>query len=430
MKKLVLIMMIICLLPINSYGQIKEFMLENGLKVIIIEDNKAPVVTFQIWYKVGARNESAFPNGISHMLEHMMFKGTKQYGPNVLSSTVSRNGGVDNAFTTKDYTVYFQTLPADRINISLDFESDRMRNLLLNNKEIDSEKQVVIEERRLRTEDNPQSLLFEEVNAAAFKAHPYHNPVIGWMSSIEAINIFDLDFYYHTYYSPDNAFIIVVGDVDSDILMPSIKKSFQNISSTMRKTKTPPKEPEQNGERRLILKKKAELPFILMAFHVPSVPNEDSYALEVMVGVLEGKSGRFYKDIIEQGSAINAFVSYDSLSPDPYLLHIGGSVGQGKDIRILEAAFDKEIKRLQSELISPNDIQKVINQIEAAFIKEQDSTFSLGYTTGEFEILGDYKLKDTYLDSIKKVTPNDVKRVAIKYLTDENKTVGVLVPIK
>ncbi|MBF0473762.1 MAG: insulinase family protein [Nitrospirae bacterium] len=422
--------MITLLLPAISYALTNEYTLDNGLKVIIIEQHKAPVVTFQIWYKVGARNESTYPTGISHMLEHMMFKGTKRYGANVLSTTVSRNGGVDNAFTTKDYTVYYETLPADRINISLQFESDRMRGLLLDEKELVSEKQVVIEERRMRTEDNPQNSLNEEVNAAAFKAHPYHNPVIGWMSDIESYKRDDLYEYYQAFYSPNNAFIIVVGDVNSKALISDIKKNFGDIQNIPRKYKTPAKEPAQNGERRVILKKKAELPYMLMAYHVPSMPNEDSYALDVMTGVLEGKSGRLYKDIIKKGIAVNAFTSYDSLSPDPDLLALGGSVGQGQDIKKLETALNAEVKRLQTELTAKEDIQKVINQIEASFIKEQDSSFSLGMTTGGFEILGDYKLKDVYIENIKKVTPEDVKRVAVKYLTVENKTVGVLEPIK
>lgn len=305
-----------------------------------------------------------------------------------------------------------------------------MKNLLLDEKELTSEKQVVIEERRMRTEDNPQNSLMEEVNAAAFKAHPYHNPVIGWMSDIETYTRNDLNEYYQSFYSPNNAFIIIVGDVRSDTMIEAVKKAFGDIPRSVIRYKAPTKEPAQNGERRVILRKKAELPYMLMAFHVPSVPNEDSYALEVLAGILEGKSGRFYKDIVEKGVAIEAFSSYDSLSPDPYLLYLGGAVPQGKDIKELETAINNEIKRLKTELPSILEIQKVINQIEASFIKEQDSSFSLGMTIGAFEILGNYKLKDTYLAGIKKVTPENVMRAAQKYLRDENKTVGILEPIK
>jgi len=434
MNKIILLVMIALLLPVYSYAQqgikVNDYTLDNGLKVIIIEEHKAPVATFQIWYKVGARNESSYVTGVSHMLEHMMFKGTKKYAANVLSTTVSRNGGIDNAFTTKNYTVYYETLPSDRINIALQFESERMRGLLLDDKELASEKQVVIEERRMRTDDNPQNLLSEEVYAAAFKAHPYHNPVIGWMSDIESYKRSDLMEYYQAFYSPDNAFVIIAGDVNSAALIGDIKKSFGEISNVPRKYKTPASEPAQNGERRVVLRKKAELPYMLMAFHAPSAPNADSYALDVLAGILEGKSGRFYRDIIEKGIAVNADTQYDSLSPDPDLLAFGGSVGQGQDIKNLEAAFNQEIKRLKTELTSGSDIQKVINQIEASFIKEQDSSSTVGMTIGAFEILGDYKMKDKYIDNIKKVSSEDIKRVAIKYLTDDNKTVGVLEPIK
>ncbi|MDO8746547.1 MAG: pitrilysin family protein, partial [Thermodesulfovibrionales bacterium] len=216
MKKLALLIFIILLLPLSLSARVNEYKLDNGLKVLVIEDHQAPLATFQIWYRVGSRDEPAGKSGISHLLEHMMFKGTPKYGSKAFSKMVKKKGGVDNAFTTKDYTMYYQTLASDRIDISIELEADRMQNLILDTKEVIAERDVVMEERRMRYEDDPQNSLYEEVLAAAFKSHPYHWPVIGWMSDISSIERDGLLSHYKAYYSPDNAVIVVSGDVQAD----------------------------------------------------------------------------------------------------------------------------------------------------------------------------------------------------------------------
>ena len=212
----ILIFFLLCLPITANAEEVKEYRLDNGLKVLIMEEHKAPEATFQVWYRVGSLNEPEGKSGLSHLLEHMMFKGTSECGPSELSKIVQKNGGIDNAYTTKDYTAYFELLSSDRISIPIDLESDRMHNLTLEPEDVSSERRVVMEERRLRSEDDPQNSLFEEVAAIAFKVHPYHRPVIGWMSDIGSIERKDLYDYYKTYYSPDNAVIIIVGDVDAE----------------------------------------------------------------------------------------------------------------------------------------------------------------------------------------------------------------------
>ncbi len=234
--------------------KVTEKVLPNGLKVLLKEEHKAPVVTFQIWYKVGSRNEKLGTTGISHVLEHLMFKGTKKYGPKQFSQIVQRNGGNDNAFTGKDYTAYFENFASDRIAISLDLESDRMQNLLLDPKEFLSERDVVKEERRMRTDDDPTNTMVEQMTAAAFIAHPYQWPVIGWMADLGSITRDDLAEHYHRYYAPNNATIVVAGDFDTKTLLPMIETYFGQIPQGPAVPKVGAVEPGQLGERRIIVK--------------------------------------------------------------------------------------------------------------------------------------------------------------------------------
>lgn len=270
-----------------------EHVLPNGMKVIIIEDHKAPLAIVQVWYRVGSRNEEAEVAGISHLLEHMMFKGTRQYGPAELSKIVQRNGGEDNAYTSQDETVYFESLSSDRVELAFKLEADRMQNLRLDPKETLSERDVVMEERRLRYDDDPQNSLYEEVLSTSFKTHPYHWPTIGWMNTIRDITPEALKKYYQSYYSPDNAFLVVVGDVQPGPAIKLAEKYFGKVPKRPEAEKHPiPAEPPQNGAKRVYLKKEAEMPYILAAYHVPVLPNADAYALDVLSGILAGGQKR------------------------------------------------------------------------------------------------------------------------------------------
>jgi zinc protease len=409
-----------------------EEVLENGLKLIIAEDHKSPIAVFQIWYRVGSGDEDSGKAGISHLLEHMMFKGTPKFGSKILSKTVQRYGGTDNAFTSKDYTAYFQTLPSDRIDLSVEFESDRMRNLILDPQETLSERNVVMEERRLRYEDNPQNMLYEEAVASAFKVHPYRRPVIGWMSSLGNIRHENLLEHYRTYYSPGNAFIVVVGDIEPNETIKKIKAAFSGIEAAEPSWFPAPEEPLQKGERRVYLKREAELPYILALYHVPSFLDEDSCALEVLAMVLSGgKSSRLYKSLVYNDKiAINAFAEYTGIMKFPYLFILGGTAAPGSTSDEVERALYAEVDAVKKMGPSDFELNKAKNQIEADFIMSQDSLFYQAMLLGRFEILGDWKLKDRYIEGIRKVTADDVMRVANKYLQKDNRTVGVLIPEK
>ena len=427
---------LICLLlifPSTLFGlEIKEHRFENGLKVLIIENHKSPVATFQVWYRTGSRDEPAGKSGLSHLLEHMMFKGTPRYGPSVFSKIIQKNGGTDNAYTTQDYTVYFEISSSDRIMLAFDLEADRMQNLTLDPKEVLSERSVVMEERRLRYEDDPQNSLFEEVVAAAYKVHSYQRPVIGWMSDLESIERDDLYKYYKVNYSPNNAVIVIVGDVKTDQIIEHVNKSFGHIQSGPPRKSTASSEPDQKGERRILLRREAEMPYLLIAYHTPAFPHEDSYSLDVLSLILSGgKSSRLYKSLVyEKKIALNVDTEYDGFNKDPYLFFLDATVFPEKNINDVEDALCTEIEKIKNRPPSEQEVQKARNQIEASFIMEQDSIYLEAMKYGMFEILGDWRLIDRYLEGIRKVTPEDVTTVAKKYLRKDNRTVGILIPTK
>lgn len=434
MLRLLIILIVLFLFPFPGLTETREFYLDNGLKVIIIEDHKVPIATFQVWYRVGSRNEVSGKTGLSHLLEHMMFKGTPKYGPKTFSKIIQRNGGVDNAMTTKDYTMYFETLSSDRIDIAVDLESDRMRNLILDPKETISERNVVMEERRLRYEDDPQNSLFELVTATAIMNHPYRNPVIGWMSDLSNIKVDDLREFYEAHYRPENAFIVVAGDIKSDDMLEKIKSAFGREAGGVSKPriKDVMVEPQQKGEKRLILKKEAELPYILIAYHTPSIPQEDSFALDVMSTILSGgKSSRIHRSLIyDKKIALDAGSDYSGMYIDPFLFFLWATASPGKEIAEVERALYEEIERIKNEPPSERELQKAKNQIESFFIFSQDSLYMQAMMNGKFEILGSWRLKDKYLEEIRKIKPEDLQRVAKKYLTEDNRTVGILIPTK
>ena len=412
--------------------RVKESVLDNGLKVLLLEEHKAPVVTVHVWYQIGARNEQPGATGLSHFLEHMMFKGTSKVGPGQFSKTVQKNGGRDNAFTSDDYTGYFETFASDRFELALELEADRVRGLLLDPKEVESEKKVIMEERRLRTDDDPVSALRETMEAVAFQVHPYRQPVIGWMSDLEALTREDLVRHYNTYYLPNNAMLIVVGDFKSDELLPKIQRVFGAIPRGPEPPKVRAVEPEQHGERRLVLKKEAELPFVFMGYHVPDLKHPDNFALEVLAYILSGgKSARIYKSLVyDKQLALFAGGGYDRESIDPNLFSFYASVMPGKTAEEVERAMTAEIERLKSDLIPDRELEKAKNQIEAGFLLGQDSVFNLARQLAEYEIVAGWRTWEAYLPGIRAVKAEDLQRVAKTYLTPDNQTVAVLIPTK
>lgn len=409
---------------------VKEYTLENGLKVLIVEDHKAPTATFQIWYRVGAVNEKIGKTGLSHLLEHMMFKGTSKYGPKTFSQTIQRAGGTDNAFTTREYTAYFELLASDRIGLPIEMEADRMKNLALTPASVLSERDVVMEERRMRYEDDPQNLVHEEVLAAAFKNHPYRWPVIGWMSDLKTLDPEDLIAHYKTYYAPNNAVAIVVGDVDPADVLSRIKESFGKVPRGPEIKGARAGEDSQYGEKRVYVRKEAELPYVLSAYKAPSISDEDGFALDVLAGILSGgKSSRLYNSLVyEKQVALSAWASYEGMYREPFLFYAGATASRGKKMEELEKALLDELEKIKNAAPSEREVQKAKNQIEASFIMEQDSMYMQARTIGTFEMIGGWKLIDKYLEGVRRVTPEDVRRVAGKYLVSDRKTTGILIP--
>jgi len=411
---------------------VKEFALDNGLKVFLLEDHKSPAVTFQVWYRVGSRNEKDGKSGLSHFLEHMMFKGTPAIRPEEYSRIIAKNGGRSNAFTTSDVTVYFATMSRDKIGIELEMEADRMANALLGDTYFEPEKKVIQEERRLRTDDKPVAALDEVTSAVAYTVHPYRRPVIGWMDDIQNLSRQDLVDHYKLYYAPNNAFIVVAGDFSTDEILPKIKAAFEKIPRGPEPPKVRAEEPPQRGERRVFLKKEAELPFVMMFYHAPNLKSPDNFALDLLTVVLAGgRSSPLYHDLVYQKRlARSVDANYSSVSMDPGGFSITAQLMPGKEPPEVEREIDILVDKIKSELISERDLQKAKNQIESSFIFAQDSIFGQAMKIGYYEATGDWRQMDHYIEGIRRVTREDIQRVAKEYLDRDRRTVGVLIPTK
>jgi zinc protease len=403
--------------------------LDNGLRVLLLEDHRSPIVSFQVWYRVGSRNESRGATGIAHFLEHMLFKGTPKYGPRMFARLVEQNGGQNNAFTSADVTSYYVNIAADKIDLVIDLESDRMQNALLDPKEIDSERQVVIEERRTRTEDDPGGFLGEEVSSLAFKAHPYGYPIIGWMEDITRITPAEIRAFYKTYYVPNNAVVVAAGDFRAADVMAKIRASFGAVP---RGAAPPPMlavEPSQNGERRTIVKKDAQLPIVYLGYHVPNQQAADAPALEVLSTVLSGgRASRLYKNLVYKQLALNAGGDYSYFSFDPNLFWFWATPMPGQTADAMEQALLAEMERLKEEPVSEEELQRAKNQTEAAFVFQEDSVHRRASLLARFEFIGGYALMDRFVPTIRAVTAEDVRRVARAYFPADKKNVGVLLP--
>jgi zinc protease len=432
---ILLIVLVQCLWILTAEAkladQVYETTLPNGMKAILLENHKAPVVTFQIWYRVGSRNESWGKTGLSHMLEHMMYKGTQKVGPEEFSRIIQENGGDDNAFTTQDYTSFFVNISADRTQIPIDLEADRMQNLTLKEEDFRTEHMVVMEERRLTTEDNPQAYLSEQMEAAAFQISPYHWPVIGWKEDIDRFTLADVKAHHRIFYHPANAFLVVAGDFRKDDILPKIEKAFGSIPKRDAPDQRRNTESSQTGERRISVKKEAELPSILIGYHVPNLTDQDAYVLDVIAALLsQGKSSRLYQNLVWQKKLVlEADAENSLLSKDSNLFYLSAELAPGKEVGEVEHALYDEIQILQKELVGTRELEKVKNQIEAAFIFAQDSLFSQAMLLGQYEVVTGWRTIDDYLPSIQKVTQEDIQRVAKKYLIQDNRTVGILIPL-
>jgi len=419
--------------PFAYASEVRESVLTNGLKVLLVEVPKAPVVTVQVWYKAGSRNEVMGRAGLSHMLEHMMFKGTAKYPKGTFSRTIRKNGGNDNAFTSQDFTAYFENLAGDRVELALDLEADRMQGLVLDEKEFQLERDVVKEERRLRSEDDPQSFLVESLFAQAFLIHPYHWPIIGWFPDLNAMTLEDLQRHYDLYYSPNNVTLVIVGDIKADALLPTIKRLFEPIP----KGPSPPQqsivEPEQRGERRIVVKREAQVPFVMAGYRVPNYTSEDSYPLTILESILShGKSSRLYRSLVyEQKTALAVGAEYSLLQADPDLFYCFALVKPGQKVQEVEQALYREIEQIQTILPTEQELQRAKNQVEASYVFGQDSIFRQAMLLGQAESVGaGWRHVEQFLARIRSVTAEDVQQVARRYFVEDTRTVGILIPIQ
>jgi zinc protease len=430
-KFFILLLVFLWLPAPGAAESVVETTLPNGLKVLLVEDHRSPIVTIQVWYRVGSRNETPGATGLSHLLEHMMFKGTPAYGPRTYATLIEQAGGRDNAFTTQDHTAYFVNIAADKADLVLELEADRMRHLLLNPKDVDSERQVVMEERRTRTEDDPEGFLGEEVSALAFKAHPYRGPIIGWMEDLKRITVDELRAYYRTHYVPNNALLVAVGDFQAPAMLEKVARHFGSIPRGPDPPPVRAVEPPQTGERRVTVKKDAQLPVIYIGYHVPNYRSGDAYALELLSTILsQGRRSRLHQRLIyERRLALNAGGDYSDFSADPNLFWFWATPLPGQSVETVEAALMEEVERVKSDLVSEEELARAKNQIEASFVFRQDSIFSRARVLAGFDLTSGWRALDRFVPAIRAVTAQDLQRVARLYFPADRRTVGILLPL-
>jgi zinc protease len=417
-------------------AQVHEYTLANGMKLLVKEDHRAPVVVSQVWYKVGSSYEHNGITGISHVLEHMMFKGTKKHGPGEFSRIISENGGSENAFTGADYTAYFQQLEKSRLPISFELESDRMRNLTLLEDEFKKEVAVVMEERRMRTEDKPNALTLEQFYANAFVTSPYHHPIIGWTNDLKNLTVADLRSWYQRWYAPNNATLVVVGDVDAQQVLNLARKYFEPLKAEPIIPVKPRLETEQRGPRRIVVKVPAKLPYLLLGYKVPVLNTAseewEPYALEVLAGVLSGSgSSRLPRVLVrKQQVAASADVSYDLYSRLGDVFVFDAIPAEGHSIDEVKKAWQDQVAQLKNGLVKADELERIKAQVVADKIYEQDSVFYQAMQMGILETVGlGWQKLDEYPDRIRAVTAEQVQAVAKKYLVDDQSTVAILEPL-
>jgi zinc protease len=414
-----------------------ETALDNGMRVVVKEDRRAPSVVHMVWYQVGAMDEADGSSGIAHVLEHMMFKGTDTVGPGEFNKIVAGVGGRDNAFTSHDYTAYFQQVPADQLGRMMTLEADRMHGLKLSDADFATEVEVVKEERRMRTDDKPRALVYEELMATAFHAHPYRRPVIGWMADLAQLRPDDARHWYRRWYAPGNATLVVVGDVDHEAVFRQARQTYGAVPAG---EPLPPRprieEPPRRGERRTVVRAPAELPYVAMAWAAPTlrdpVADTDVYALQVLAAVLDGYSGaRLSRQLVRDARvAVSAGAGYDGIGRGPSLFYMDGAPAPGHTVADVEAALRAELARIQTEGIAADELARVKTQAVASRVYKRDSLMGQAMEIGMLETVGlSWKDEAAMLEGIRQVSAEQVRQVALRYFSDERLTVAILDPL-
>lgn len=409
---------------------VQKFTLDNGMTLLVTEDHSAPVASFALWYKVGSKCEHPGITGITHMIEHLMFKGTKKVGPEEFSRIVQANGGIDNAWTSFDNTTYWEKVSGDKLELVLGLEADRLENINLTDEVFQPERQVVAEERRWRTDDQPFGALFEQLLNHAFVANPYHWTIIGFMSDIQSFTIDQVRDYHNQYYGPNNVVAVISGDVNAKQAYELTNKYFGNIKARAILPQHTTAEPEQLGERRIEMHKIAQLPALGIGYVVPKLGDEDTYPLEVAAKILfNGQSSRTYKKLVydEQMALFVDGGAYILQDAGLFFAFLG--MQPGKDLKDGENTLLAEIGKIAIEPVSDKELQKAKNQLESEFIFGLQGADNRGFQIGYYEAIGgDYKTLFEIGKKYQAVSKEDVMRVAKKYLDPNKKTVVLLIP--
>ena len=419
----------------GAQTQTSEQRLANGLRVIVKEDHRAPTVVSMVWYKAGSMDEVNGRTGVAHVLEHMMFKGTKKIPNGEFSKRIAAAGGRDNAFTSRDATGYHQQLHKSQLTLAFELEADRMANLVLSPEEFAKELRVVMEERRLRTEDRAQSLMFEQLMATALVAHPYRTPTVGWMSDLLSMTWHDARDWYDHWYAPNNAIVVVVGDVNPREVFALAEKYFGAVKTKALPERKVQEEPPQRGIRRITVKAPAEQPSLVMAYRTPilrDVENDwEPYALEMLAGVLDGHdAARLTRALVRTEKIANSVgAGYDSTQRGPGMFIVNGVPSAGKTVAELEQALRRELAKIVSDGITNDELKRVKAQVVSSQVFQRDSIYYQALQIGSLEIAGyPHKAMDRMIDKLREVTPEQVQAVAKKYLLDDSLTIAVLDP--
>lgn len=420
-------------------GDITQYRLKNGLTLLVKVDKRAPVVVNQIWYKVGASDEVAGQTGLSHMLEHLLFKGTKAYPDGKFSKLIADNGGRDNAFTSYDYTAYYELIGADKLRLCMKLEADRMQNLVVREDEFEKEKQVVMEERRMRTDDNPVSKTYERFLATAHISSPYHHSVIGWMADLKQMRLDQAMAWYHRWYVPNNAIIVVVGDVEPKQVYHWVKHYFGHIPAKLITVAHTQPEQQPLGERHVMVRQPATTPTLFMGYNVPSIKTTHEtqawqpYALTVLSAVLGGlDSSRLEATLVNQTQKAAAVGSYYDLYRRYDTLFVISATPSAKtSLSILEQSIKQQIDRLKQTPISTKELERAKAKIIAADIYQKDSLSQQATKIGQLASIGlPWQQQQRFIAQIKQVSAKQVQQVARQYLRRNHLTVAELIPTK
>ncbi len=409
---------------------VKEFKLDNGLTILVHEDFSTPLVSFHQWYRVGSRNEKPGMTGIAHFFEHLMFKGTKKFSSDDFENLIQSNGGTNNAFTSYDYTGYYVDLPASKIEIIFQMESDRMTNLLFDPVSIQSEREVVKEERRFRLENRVEGYLSEATFASVFKVHPYRWPVIGYMEDLNSITLEQFQDFYRTYYSPNNSILVVAGAVNFDKIKKLATKYYGKIPSQIIPESIFPEEPEQKEKRTVVLEKEIQNPYFSLAYKAVEAGHKDQYAFDLLSNILsEGSSSRLYKRMVYQEQIVSSIYSYAYTPANKGLFNITASVKPKANINAAIRSAYSEVEKLKRHKVTPRELEKAKNQVVKSYVDALKTVSGKARAIASNQILfGDYKVMFEDINKYLQVTEDDIYRVANTYLNERRSTVVKVIP--